>query len=367
VTEAPEQQTRQVSLNLPVHKPVVTWILLAIIILVFGLQTLAGGSTETEVLVRLGAKANWRIAAGEYWRLFTAMFLHIGVIHLAFNGYALFAIGTELERLIGWQRYLAIYILAGLIGNLASYAFSFSLAAGASGAIFGLIGALAAYFLMHRKELGSWGQRRLINIGILIAINLFLGFTQPGIDNMAHMGGLVTGLGLGWAMAPRYAVDPVALKLVDTNRFSRYWPALAAAVLVFIGGTVLATTIQRDSIQSSLWRVELAVEQENWEEVVREVDHVLAEDPDEVDSYLLFQKGLAHNYLDQLLPAAQAYEAAIELDPGDSASRWNLALTYLDLGELIKSELQFEAYLQLEPGEAEEVQPYLDEINRLAP
>jgi len=250
---------------------VVTWILLGIIVIVFGLQTLTGGSTETEVLVRMGAKANPLIAAGEYWRLFTAMFLHIGVMHLAFNSYALIVIGTELERLIGWQRYLAIYILSGLLGNLASYAFSMNLAAGASGAIFGLIGALAAYFLMHRTKLGTWGQKRLINIAILIAINLFLGFTQPGIDNMAHMGGLLAGLGLGWAMAPRYKVDPVEFKLVDTNRFGRYWPALAGAILIFVGGTVLATAVQRDSVQSSLWRVQLAVEQEDWDEVVREV------------------------------------------------------------------------------------------------
>ncbi|RPI58550.1 MAG: rhomboid family intramembrane serine protease, partial [Chloroflexi bacterium] len=112
-------QPRPVSYALPFHRPLVTWILLAAIIAVFGLETLAGGSTETEVLVRLGAKVTPLIVAGEYWRLFTAMFLHIGVVHLLFNGYALFAIGTELERILGSVRFTLIYVLAGLLGSLA--------------------------------------------------------------------------------------------------------------------------------------------------------------------------------------------------------------------------------------------------------
>ena len=102
-----------VSFALPVNKPIATWVLLGIIIAVFVLETLSGGSTDTEVLVRMGAKVTPLIAAGEYWRLFTSMFLHIGVMHLFFNGYALFVLGTELERLLGWQRFLAIYLLSG--------------------------------------------------------------------------------------------------------------------------------------------------------------------------------------------------------------------------------------------------------------
>ena len=293
MNEPVDLQPRRISYALPLSRPIVTWVLLGLIVAVFGIETLAGGSTDTEVLIRMGAKVTPLIAAGQYWRLLTSMFLHIGLLHLFFNAYALIVIGTELERILGWERFLAIYFLSGLFGSLASYAFSPNLAAGASGAIFGLIGALGAFFALHRQQLGTWGQRRLVNILVLIAINLFLGFTQPGIDNLAHLGGLVSGLGLGWALAPRYELDPIQERLVDRNRLGRYWLALALAVVLLVGGTGLATLAYSNNPQSHLWRAEDAVEREAWDE--------------------------AH----------------------------------------------FETYLQLNPDKAEDVQPYLDELDRI--
>jgi rhomboid protease GluP len=180
------------------------------------------------------------------------MFLHIGIMHLLFNAYALIVIGIELERLFGPWRFLTLYLLAGLFGSLASYAFSTSLAAGASGAIFGLIGGLAAFFALHRERLGTWGRRRLGNIAFLIALNLFLGFTQPGIDNLAHLGGLLSGIALGWAMAPRYELDPIRLQVVDRNQLGRYWPALGVAVVLLVSGIALATLYYRHSPGGSL-------------------------------------------------------------------------------------------------------------------
>lgn len=360
-----EGQPARISFQLPLQRPIVTWILLAIIVVVFGLETLAGGSTSTEVLVQFGAKVNPLIAAGQFWRLFTAMFLHIGLMHLLLNGYALVVLGTELERILDWRRFLAIYLLSGLLGSLVSYAFNPNIAAGASGAIFGLVGALGAFFALHREQLGSWGQRRLINVIFLVVVNLILGFTQQGIDNYAHMGGLVFGFALGWALAPRYQIDPIDLKLVDGNRLARYWPALAIAVVLLIGGTALTTMVQRESIQSYLWRAEQAAGREAWDEVVTELEGALAHDPDAADATIYFSLGLARNYLDEPRLASEAYEAALELDPDDSAARWNLALTYLQLRRYAQARSQFEAYLKLNPGEAVEVQPYLEELRRL--
>ena len=252
--EAADPQPQRAAYRLPLHRPIVTWVLLAIIVVVFIVQTLLGGSTEVDVLIRMGAKFTPLIAAGEYWRLFTSMFLHIGVMHLAFNGYALFIIGTELERLVGPGRFLTIYLLSGLFGSLASYALSDSLAAGASGAIFGIIGALAAFFLVHRERLGAWGNRRLGNIALVLVLNLVWGFSQPGrIDNFAHVGGLLAGFALGWVLAPRYELaprhegDPVRVQVVDRNSLRHYWPALGLAVLLLLGGTALVTAVHRDS------------------------------------------------------------------------------------------------------------------------
>ena len=374
MNEAIDLQPRAVSYTLPLTRPRFTWILLGLIVAVFlGMEAMGwmltgslGGSSSTEVLIRMGAKVTPLIAAGEYWRLFTSMFLHIGLMHLAFNAYALVAIGTDLERLFGHGRFLAIYFLSGLIGSLASYAFSDSLAAGASGAIFGLIGALGAFFAIHRERLGIWGRNRLLNIAFLIVLNLFMGLRpQSGIDNLAHIGGLLAGLGLGWAMTPRYELDPVRMQVIDVNRRSRYWPALVLAVGVLVGGTALATLVQRDSPRSQLLRGQEAIEREAWDEAANELEGALSRDPTLADVPTMFYLGLAHNYLEQPQEAAKAYEAALELDPSHSPSIWNLGLTYLDLERYAEARPLFEKYQELNPAEILQVRPYLDELEQL--
>jgi rhomboid protease GluP len=350
---------------MPMVRPIVTWILLAIIVVVFLVEMLAGGSTNSEVLVRMGAKVTPLVAAGEYWRLFTSMFLHIGWMHLLFNSYALFAIGTGLEQLYGHWRFLTIYLLSGLFGSLFSYAFSDSLSAGASGAIFGIVGAQAAFFLLHRERLGAWGRSRLMNTAIFVAINLVWGFTQAGIDNMAHIGGLLSGFALGWALAPRYKLDPVRVRVVDDNRLGRYWPALALAVALLVGGTGLATFVQRNSPRSHLLRAQLAVDQEAWDEAATEFEQALARDPDLAEADTYFYLGLAYNHLEQPEKAARAYESALELEPDHSPALWNLAITNLDLARYAEARSQFEAYAELVPGGLVEAKPYLDELGRL--
>lgn len=355
------------SYALPFHRPFVTWILLAAIIVVFGLETVAGGSTNTQVLVRLGAKVTPLIVAGEYWRLLTAMFLHIGVFHLLFNGYALLVIGTEVERIFGPGRFAIIYFLSGLLGSLASYAFSFTLSAGASGAIFGVIGALAAFFLLHRERLGAWGRARLGNIVFLIIINLFLGFTRPGIDNLGHIGGLVGGLGLGWALAPRYRLDPLRGAVVDENGPARYLPAVLAAVLLLVGGTALATLSHRDDPRLHLSRGRDAIQREAWDEAVAELEQGIAQDPSAADVSTYFFLGLAYNQLNQPAQAAEAYESGLALDPRDGPSHWNLALTYYQLERQAEALEHFRAYLELNPADAGRVQPYINALEQRLP
>jgi len=248
-----------VGYRIPMARPRWTFILLGINIAVFVAMTVFGalnglglnGSQDFRVLLIFGAMQNEMIAQGDYHRLLTSMFLHIGLIHLAFNSYALFIVGQDVERLYGSSRFLLIYFLSGLGGSLASFVLGAGgISAGASGAIFGLIGASIAYFYLHRATFGPRGQAQLRSLLMLAGINLFLGFTIPGINNLAHMGGLVFGALLGWLLAPKYQAPSVftptpdgALTLEDSTTIGRRLPQLLA-VTVLLGVLALVGTMR---------------------------------------------------------------------------------------------------------------------------
>lgn len=194
------------------------------------------------VLQLLGWKENGLIAQGEYWRLLTAMFLHGNLVHIFFNGYALYILGPESERIYGTRRFLALYFLSGLMGSIASYAFSPNPAVGASGAIFGLIGGLATFYYLSRSVLGQYGRAQLQNMAFVIIINLMIGFSASGIDNYAHMGGLLGGALLGWLLAPRIEVDQRFYPPVLSRRYIAWGWAGAGALLVVL--VALAIGIQ---------------------------------------------------------------------------------------------------------------------------
>ncbi len=190
-------------------------------------------------LVLMGAKVNDRIARGDYWRLLTATFLHANLIHIFFNGYALYALGPETERIYGTWRFLGLYVLAGLAGSLASYLMSPAISVGASGAIFGMIGGLGVFYYLNRATLGDFGKAQVQNMVTIAMVNLFIGFAAQGtIDNWGHMGGLVGGALAGLTLAPRIQIDSRIYPPV----FQRDYPALgwagAAALLLMIAAMV---------------------------------------------------------------------------------------------------------------------------------
>jgi rhomboid protease GluP len=222
---APEPAARR--LAVPRGRPLWTFVLVAVNGLVFVAMTMAGGSESVAVLVRFGAKYNPLIVAGQYWRLLTANFLHIGLLHLAFNCYALFAFGVDVEGRFGRARFLTLYLLCGLSGSILSFVGNDALSAGASGAIFGLVGAIIVYYFTYRQEFGHAGRRQLMNLLMVAAFNLIWGFTGSGIDNLGHIGGLLGGLALGWAFCPRYRVRYDAslgqYTLLDETHRMRAW------------------------------------------------------------------------------------------------------------------------------------------------
>ena len=173
-------------------QPIVTYIIMAICIILFILMELSGGSTNSQTLLKYGANLDVLVKNGEYYRLFACIFLHIGIMHLLCNMYSLYIIGREVENLFGKIKYIVIFILSGIFGSIMSLAFTHNtISAGASGAIFGLLGALLYFGMHYRTYLGEAIKRSIIPI---IVINLIIGFFAEGIDLAAHIGGLVGGV-----------------------------------------------------------------------------------------------------------------------------------------------------------------------------
>lgn len=167
-------------------KPIVTYILLVINTIFFLLAHLNYDVINNFVLV------SNKYMNGEFYRIITSTFLHYSLVHFLFNMYALYIIGTQLESFLGKIKYTIVYLLSGISGSLLSMAFLKDGASlGASGAIFGLLGSLVYFGYHYRVYLGTVIKSQIIP---LILINLLIGFTIPGIDNSAHIGGLIGGI-----------------------------------------------------------------------------------------------------------------------------------------------------------------------------
>lgn len=207
---SPISATRPTSLRLPLARPRVTYVLMGLLVVVFVAETVLGGSDNPRTLINFGANYGPLVTSGEYWRLFTANFLHIGLLHIFFNLYALYIVGTEVEMFYGPARFLVIFLLSAVAGAIASYAFTYGLSAGASTGLFGLIGTLVAFFTRNRTVFGEVSRTRLMNLAIVVAINILYGLSVPVIDNWGHIGGFIGGLMLGWLLCPFYQVEQAA-------------------------------------------------------------------------------------------------------------------------------------------------------------
>ena len=158
---------------------------------------------DMQTLVDMGALFGpLTVLKGEWWRLLTAMFLHGGTTHLLMNMFSLYLIGRGAEMYFDTKSYLSIYFFSGIIGGLVSlYMHPVSVGVGASGAIFGVFGALAGFFLAHREKIASHTKAFMKDFAIIIVINLVIGFSIPSIDVSAHIGGLIVGFIGGFVLS----------------------------------------------------------------------------------------------------------------------------------------------------------------------
>ncbi|MRR29439.1 rhomboid family intramembrane serine protease [bacterium] len=214
------------------NPPCVTYFMIASCVLVYLVQMATRTPGGGDLLSNWGAKVNSAIIAGQYWRLITPMWLHGSLLHIAFNMYALFIFGANLERPYGHGRFLALYMVSGFAGNVISFMMSPRASLGSSTAIFGLIAAQGVFLYQNRKLIRN-AQGMLINTLTIAGINLVLGLS-PGIDNWGHLGGLLGGLAFAWSAGPLWDIqnDITGMRLVNQRSTRR-------VILVAIGVAVV--------------------------------------------------------------------------------------------------------------------------------
>jgi rhomboid protease GluP len=193
-----EEESKKTNDIFKSKKPYITYSIIALNIFLYLMMELSGGSLNADTLLRFGALTSSLVKDGQYFRLITSAFLHIGLIHLLFNTYVLYVVGTQIENFYGRFKFLSIYLFSALTGSLMSIIFNNTISAGASGAIFGLLGSLLYFGYHFRIYLGNALRSQIIP---LIVLNLSIGFILVGVDNAAHIGGLIGGtiisIGLG--------------------------------------------------------------------------------------------------------------------------------------------------------------------------
>ncbi|API90540.1 rhomboid protease GluP [Virgibacillus pantothenticus] len=328
-------------------KPRLTYIILLLCVSLFLMLETNGGSENIQTLIQFGAKFNPAIMEdGEWWRIVSSMFLHIGWLHLVMNMIAVYYLGTLVERIYGSLRFLIIYFLAGIGGGIASFAFSANIAAGASGALFGLFGALLFFGLHHRR---IFFQTIGTNVIMLIGINIVFGFSIPAIDNGAHLGGLVAGF--------------IASGIVHLPK-QKEWGKQIGAVLVYLalafGIIQYGVANNMSSPMYYIMQIDELVKEENYEQVITEANDALrnSEGDEKWRAAILFNRAYAYIKLNQQDLAIKDLKQSIQLDRNFPEAHYNLALIYYQQGNMEEAEELIEKAYQLDPNNDDFINMY---------
>ncbi|HSS03216.1 MAG TPA: rhomboid family intramembrane serine protease [Kofleriaceae bacterium] len=228
------------------RRPRATWALTALLLAVSATASIAFGEiSDLGVLVRAGALTRGLLDAGEWWRLISCLFLHCGTVHLVVNAVVLMIVGWLAEELFGSVRVVALFAVAGIAGAVASYlATPGGTSVGASGAIFGLLGAVFLEITLHRSHYrAAWKQGLWGGLAIVTVCELGLGFVYPVIDQWAHGVGLAAGAALGFVLSPHARWQRIGTQLARAL-------ALAFGLLVVVAGVQVARTSLADSLTS---------------------------------------------------------------------------------------------------------------------
>lgn len=206
---SPSDAPNVVRVPVPTVKPLLTYIQIAIIVVIFIIQVILLQVVGYEPFTQDGAVIVERVRAGEIYRLFTAMFLHANEAHIFLNALSLFFVGRFVESIFGYRKFAAIYFVGGIIGSIVAYLGGENVV-GASGAIFAVIGAQGVFLYLNRHVLRGQAEPLLrqiaLNAGLLVLVSV-VGRSVPGtiqISLWGHLGGLAGGIALAWYLSPRF-------------------------------------------------------------------------------------------------------------------------------------------------------------------
>lgn len=318
-------------------KPIFSYILIVINVLIFLLLEMNGGSTTIETLIQFGAKYNTAIIGdGEWWRLVSSMFLHIGFLHLMMNMLAIYYLGIAVEKIYGSARFLFIYFIAGIGGSVASFAFSTSVSAGASGAIFGLFGALLYFGIIHKR---LFFQTMGSSILFIIAINLVIGFTIEEIDMAAHLGGMIAGF---FAAA--------IVNLPKNKQVGKQILAGITTIALLLGFSYYGVQANMNNQSYYLLQIQDLILEENYSEVVPLATEALSLEGEDAN-VLLFQRSYAYIELNELDKAVVDLEESVKLDNPLPEAYYNLAILYQSNGQLSAAKEAITEAFQMNPSD----------------
>jgi membrane associated rhomboid family serine protease/Flp pilus assembly protein TadD len=335
---------------IPLPRPVLTQAIIAANVLVYLAMGFSGVSwIEPTALdgIKWGANFGALTLGGEWWGLLTCMFVHFGAIHIALNMWCLWDLGRLSERLMGWKSLAVVYFATGISASLASLGWNpMRVSAGASGAIFGVAGALVSFLYFQKAHFDlSWAQRRLKSVGIFILYNLFFGAVRGAVDNSAHLGGLIAGLAIG-AVLPHVisqsAIDqllgatgnapsatPAIIELGSENpASSRLALVTMASVLLLVAGASYVAHLQSSTVK---YAKAVAMLRSGHEDLATAgLEKLAAADP----NFLLAPEMLGDLRLQKNDPlgALLYFLQAQKIDLIDPSVKQNLALSYLGSG-----------------------------------
>jgi rhomboid protease GluP len=317
-------------------KPLFTYLILISLLVTFGLMEYYGSSTSLLTLVEFGAKYDPLIYQGEWWRFFTAIFLHIGFFHLLMNSIALYYLGSAVEKIYGTSRFIVIYVIAGLFGSISSFAFNSQVSAGASGAIFGCFGALLCFGVIHRK---LFFRTMGVNLIVILIINLGFGFMMPMIDNSAHIGGLIGGfLASSFLYLPKY-------KLKKRQFVAFFVTVLSVTVLLSYGFYT-----EEDPEKTHLINVQISqalIQRDEGERAYQLLKKAVDDDVEIVEARFLL--AYCEAKLGYLKDAEKNLLITIEERPLLHEGHFNLSLVYFELSQYLDALYSVETALDIKP------------------